>query len=484
MKAYSLVLAALALFLIPEGANISGNILGRDGKPLVNAKVVYTHLDTGRKYTAKTDKKGDFVYAGVLAGYYDIVITDSEGQPIFSGKRNVRLLTENQIINDPTTENTLNVDLSTTLSSAQTVEGSESNQGTGKLSKEQLDLVRQENANAIKINHVIVQLHAALDVQDWPHATEFLTQLIALDPNRWEFYQNLGTIQSNLTHYQDAIQTFAKGAELAEQGLGHSVEPVKAKADLSNLLIGEGDAYNRMGKLDEAVALYTKAAAIAPQPETALYHACNAQSNNGRTAEAIDSCNQAIAVDPNQWEFYQVLADAQNVSGKKEDALQTYQKGIEAARKLAAAKLNAAKAKAGMGQMLNSEGNLYVELKKYDEAIGVFSEAAEVAVYPALPYFNLCATLYNIKHEQDAVTACDKAITSDPSLADSYFIKASILFGQGKQNEGKYAVPPGTRETLGKYLEYAPYGQHVQDVRSMLEQLDARIELTSKPSKK
>jgi len=60
------------------------------------------------------------------------------------------------------------------------------------------------------------------------------------------------------------------------------------------------------------------------------------------------------------------------------------------------------KAKIGMGQMLSSEGNLYVELKKYNEAIGIFSQAAEVAAYPALPYFNLCATLYNIKHERDA----------------------------------------------------------------------------------
>src|SRR5690242_2194549 len=148
MKACSLALVALILFL-PGGVNVSGNILGRDGKPLVNAKVVYTNAATGRKYVAKTDKKGNFVCVGVFAGYYEIVITDSEGGPVFSGNRNVRLPAENQIINHPTAENILNVDLSTTLPSVQTVDGSASNLAKDKLSKEELELVRQENANAV-----------------------------------------------------------------------------------------------------------------------------------------------------------------------------------------------------------------------------------------------------------------------------------------------------------------------------------------------
>ena len=59
--------------------------------------------------------------------------------------------------------------------------------------------------------------------------------------------------------------------------------------------------------------------------------------------------------------------------------------------------------KVGLGQMLNSEGNLLIKLKKYDEAISVFSQAAESAAYPAMPYFNLCATYYNLKRSQEAV---------------------------------------------------------------------------------
>jgi hypothetical protein len=28
-------------------------------------------------------------------------------------------------------------------------------------------------------------------------------------------------------------------------------------------------------------------------------------------------------------------------------------------------------------------------------------------------------------------------------MADAYYIKGSILFGQGKEERGKYVVPPG-----------------------------------------
>jgi tetratricopeptide (TPR) repeat protein len=102
-----------------------------------------------------------------------------------------------------------------------------------------------------------------------------------------------------------------------------------------------------------------------------------------------------------------------------------------------------------------------------------------------MPYFNLCATYYNLKRSQEAVAACDHAIASDPTLADAYYIKGSILFGQGQLEHGKYAVPPGTTEALNKYLEYAPYGDHALAVRDMINQLNKDMRtLYQAPKKK
>ncbi len=272
MEAIRCTLISLLLFLIPQTVTVSGRILDRESKPAIGAKVLYVDTSTGRSYTTRTDKKGEFEIIGVAPGYYQITITAQDGQPIYSGKRNVRRITDDQQNRASESDNVLNVELST---SAPPGSAQDSNLAQGKLNKEQLDLVRKENANAVQINRLIAALHTQLDAQDWPHATETLQQLIALDPNRWEFYQNLGTIQSDLSHYQEAVQTLARGVEVAEKTLDHAPDLAKAQADIGGMLLSEGDAYNRLDKLDQAIALYTRAASILPQPAQAYYRACN-----------------------------------------------------------------------------------------------------------------------------------------------------------------------------------------------------------------
>jgi hypothetical protein len=69
-------------------------------------------------------------------------------------------------------------------------------------------------------------------------------------------------------------------------------------------------------------------------------------------------------------------------------------------------------------------------------------------------------------------------------LSDAYYIKGSVLFGQGRAEKGKYVVPPGTSESLSKYLEYAPFGEHARTVREMIDKLNEEIQTTHRPPKK
>jgi tetratricopeptide (TPR) repeat protein len=495
MQSCCLILLALLLPAQRWSATVTGTILDREGKPLPDATIQYTCVGklegsaqaemsrtriiegTGRVYKVKTDKKGSFTLMGMDYGLYRIEITGADGATLYTGQK---LIGDNA---DPNVSNVLKIDLSTT-EAKMTIAGGGTNLATGKKTKEQIDLIRQENANAAKINRLIIAFHGTLDAKDWPSATKVLQELISLDANRWEFYQNLGTIEANQQHYEEAVQSFAKGAEVAEKLLPTAADPIQAKASISDLYLSEGDCYNRLGKLDEAVAQYEKAAAANPHPAVAHFRECNALTNNNKTEAAIEKCRQAIAEDPTQWEPYQVLGGALNTANKPQDALEVYDKGVAAAKKALADKPDSPQAKAGLGQMLNSEGNLLVQQKKYDEAIGIFNQAAEVAAYPAMPYFNLCATYYNLKRGADAVAACDRAIASDPSLSDAYYIKATVLFGQGHAENGKYVVPAGTNELLNKYLEYAPFGQHASAVRDMIDKLNEEIEPTYKPAHK
>lgn len=478
MQTVAVALLSLMFYLVPQTVVVSGRILDREGKPAAKAQVVYTEINTGRSYSTKTDKKGEFAIAGVAPGYYQVVVNSATGERLFSGKRNVLGVNDDQLNHIREDVNKLEIDLSTTLP-AGTVNG-ESTLAQGKLNKEQLELVREENAKAAKINRLVNDLHNQLDVQDWANATETLQQLIALDPNRWEFYQNLGTIQANLSHYDQAVVTYARGIEVAEKTLVNPADPLKARNDIGGMLLAEGDAYNRLDNLDEAIALYEKAITILAQPAQAYFRECNALTNHGKTESALAACGKAIQSDPNQWEFYQVMGGAQAQAGKNNDAVDTYARGVEVARKAVEEHPDATRAKTGLSQMLTAEGNLYSQHGEYEKAISIFAEAAQSAAYPALPWFNLCATYYNLSRMQDAIEACDRAIASDPGMPDPYYVKASALFGQGKQQHGKYVPPAETRDALNKYLSLAPFGPRATEARALLEKLDADDQPTRK----
>jgi hypothetical protein len=45
-------------------------------------------------------------------------------------------------------------------------------------------------------------------------------------------------------------------------------------------------------------------------------------------------------------------------------------------------------------------------------------------------------------------------------------------------------VPAGTSESLNKYLQYAPFGQHASAVRDMIDKLNEEIEPAYKPATK
>ena len=196
--------------------------------------------------------------------------------------------------------------------------------------------------------------------------------------------------------------------------------------------------------------------------------------------DAVDPLQQLIAIDPNNWQFYSGLGDAQFYLGRLDQAVETYQKGIQAADSNAAdphaPSPDPAKKKAGVGHMLTQEGNAYLKLHKNKEAVESYTKAAAMDPNPALAYFNLCATQYNTGNVEGALEACDKALAADPGKADAYFIKGSLLIAESKTDaNGKVTAPPGTAEALNKYLELAPDGPHAQDVKEMLAYMGAPI---------
>ncbi|HEX7285705.1 MAG TPA: tetratricopeptide repeat protein [Candidatus Angelobacter sp.] len=471
---------SLLLFLAPSTVTVSGRILDRSAKPVSNAKVVYAGPSKDRNYTGTTDAKGQFEISGVVPGSYEVTITDQQGSKIYSGKTDVWRGTDDQP-NAAIPENSLLIDLSKAAPSWAGSSASAANMAQVQ-QNEQAERLRQTNANALKTNELMAQLKAQREAHDWSKTAETLQQLIALYPDRWQYHWNLGDAQANLGRYEEAARSFAKAAELAQKTQAGGAEAAQ-NSDIGAILLSQGDAYARLGKQDQAMALYNQAAPLIPQAAQAYYRLCSVQTNLGNAAAAMEACNQAITLDPNQWEPYQLLAGAQDKLGKSREALQTYGKGADIARKGMAAKPDAQTARAGLGQLLTAKGNLYLRMERFDEAIATFAEAAASSPNPALPQYNLCAVHFNRGNVSDAIAACDKAIAADPNMADAYYVKGAALFGMGRLEYGKYVAPPQTRETLNKYLGLSPSGPRAEAVRGMLDKLGPELEASKKQKK-
>jgi tetratricopeptide (TPR) repeat protein len=219
-----------------------------------------------------------------------------------------------------------------------------------------------------------------------------------------------------------------------------------------------------------ALAATAQICAATPLPaaqgenQNALVAKAQAALDAKQWPDAEAALKQLSSSEP-RWEYFEALGAAQFNQGHYADSLNSYQRAIDLAGKSASP--------AAIGQMYTTIGNANLKLKKNDAAIAAYNKAAALSPNPAVAYFNLCATMFNMgQPAAKTVPACDKAIAADPKKADAYFVKGSALYGEGALDKSnKFVPPPGALEALKQYLVLAPDGPHAQDVKAMFDAL-------------
>src|SRR5258708_8811392 len=246
-------------------AKVQGKITDND-KPLAEVQVVFTSVANGRTNKVKTDKVGFYFLVGLPFDDYEIEIVNASGEGIYKGKYHVVPNTGGQA----GTPVVINIDVT-----KDTKGSGGKDAGQPKISKEELERIKAENSKATNINALINQYQAASQAQNWPEAEAALKQMIAADPNRWEYYQALGTAQTNQKEYLETIDTYEKGIQVAQNVISGTIpkdphnpytEPAKAKAGIRQMLGSEGTSYLKLNKSSEAVVVFTKAAEMDPNP--------------------------------------------------------------------------------------------------------------------------------------------------------------------------------------------------------------------------
>src|SRR5579871_1229698 len=73
-----MVLSCLPLAFAQATGTVKGLCTDTDGKPITGATVEWVNMDNGRKYTLKTNGKGEYFSLGVGPGKYKVTLSKDD----------------------------------------------------------------------------------------------------------------------------------------------------------------------------------------------------------------------------------------------------------------------------------------------------------------------------------------------------------------------------------------------------------------------
>jgi hypothetical protein len=91
----------------------------------------------------------------------------------------------------------------------------------------------------------------------------------------------------------------------------------------------------------------------------------------------------------------------------------------------------------------------------------------------------------NVGNADASAAAADKAIAADPKSPLPYYLKGQALISKATVDSktGVYVLPPGCEEAYQKYIDLAPTGPYVNDVKAILAQSQTKVENKYKAKK-
>jgi tetratricopeptide (TPR) repeat protein len=185
-----------------------------------------------------------------------------------------------------------------------------------------------------------------------------------------------------------------------------------------------------------------------------------ADQRDAAKAKVTDLSNQAVAEltaaqkaaaekDPNQHIIWAKLAEAYDLAGRNDDAINAYQQAIAA--------------KPDVPGYYNNLGNVQARSGKVDEAHASYTKSAELdPPNAATAWRNFGISLYNAGRLKEAVEPLKKASELDSKNPQVWYLLGAALVGtmETKKNGDKleFVIQPGTVEAYQKAVELDPNG--------------------------
>ena len=272
---FSLILPSVAL---AQNRGFGGKIVNDKGEPVAGATITIRGISSARVYTARTDKKGDWVYMNLALGTYFIVVR-AEGYAAAYVQHDA------------------DVGM-TAITFKPLVAGDPTQKFQFEMTAQEQEKFKQEQAKAKEQAKMYGEIKASFeagralaDQGKYTEAIDEYKKALEKAPEEPTVLANLADAQSKAGLNQEAADTYKKAIDI--------------KPDDAALWINYGTVLNNLGKTAESKDAFQKAANLNPAAKgQGLYNLAVTQMNAGQTKEAIGTLRQGIEADPTFAESY------------------------------------------------------------------------------------------------------------------------------------------------------------------------------------
>ena len=323
--ALTVVTAMMALSALASAQNfakIQGKVTDEKGNIIVGAQVHMSDKETGRKYTLKTDKKGQYFSIGIVPGAYNMVLMNNGQELLHFDNVPIRP----QPNDDPVV---IDFDLQKEKGGASaaavavpsgppaTAKNTPKRAEMSEEQKKELERVNKENERILKenekikgLNQLLAQARTASQAGNYDQAVAAINQATQADPNRDLLWGALGDAYlgaakketdpaAKKEKYTDSANAYKKAIDLGTA----STDP-KSKLSLGSYYNNMGEALARTGQNEQAIAAYKAATAAEPTNATFQYNLGATLINLNKPDDAVAAFDQAIALKPDMANAY------------------------------------------------------------------------------------------------------------------------------------------------------------------------------------
>src|SRR6266849_9104702 len=281
---------------------VKGTCKDSEGKPIAQAEVEWTGVESGHTYKLKTNNKGEYFSLGIVPGKYNVKLS-KDGKELFHFS-NVPVSLDEAV---------LDFDLKKEQVTAAQGQGLTPEQAKAKA--EAAAKAASDTKTVGTFNDKLNAAKAASDAGDFETAIATLNEANQIDntrdliwfkladayrmsaPKQTEPAEKQKRYEMATTDYQKAID-LRSASEVAQKDPDNNL---KMAAYYNNL----AEAFAKSNKVDDSVANYNKAAGLEPaHAATYLFNEGAVLTNAGKGDDAIVAFDKVVAADPTKAAAY------------------------------------------------------------------------------------------------------------------------------------------------------------------------------------